>query len=349
MKLDFEFFLAVFGTVVSVYLGILGIRYTLKYINRTQLIFTTNSCISLFKAVVKNLDEIEIKFKGKKIDENLIIFKGTIFNTGNTDIDQSIVHQPVTLTLPSNYHWIQSSILDKSEGLNVEYKIVGADLIFEWDLLKEKEYFTFDSLIEYKAEKNEDKNLEELSDISRRLTSDLKLSHRISHLKTIQKKNLPSKPMSLAGQIFLSLYLLAFILWGLYMSVGQYLLPSFNVVYESHSGEKIQNVTYEPISLLEVQITSDDEEFSQKVPINEFQKTFKDDVVVHIEKSPIVYWQLIVGGIMSLAFGFFLFIMNRQLVKDRNLYRQLKIIADKYDDLPEDEDRRNRPSLLASF
>jgi len=72
--------LTVAGIVLTIIFGIIGLRYTLRQRRKTNIIFLENNCISLFKTIVRNLEDIEIKYKGKIIDENLILLKGTFFN-----------------------------------------------------------------------------------------------------------------------------------------------------------------------------------------------------------------------------------------------------------------------------
>src|SRR5262249_1028368 len=113
--MTFETFLGIFGAIV----GVIGLIYTLKDRKKVELSFIKRESIPLFKAIVKNFSEIDITYQGKKISENLILFKGTLINTGNTDIEKSIIHKPVEIELPENCNWIKFKVINKSEGLSI--------------------------------------------------------------------------------------------------------------------------------------------------------------------------------------------------------------------------------------
>jgi hypothetical protein len=57
-----EIILTILGVIVTIVIGIVGVKYTFKQRKKTELTFLKNTCIYLFKAIVKNLDGIEIKF-----------------------------------------------------------------------------------------------------------------------------------------------------------------------------------------------------------------------------------------------------------------------------------------------
>src|SRR5690349_21834673 len=130
-----ENILGIIGLMVTIILGYLRLKYTSLNRRNTEIIFLKNASISLFKTIVKNLDDIEIKFKGNKISENLILFKGTFFNSGNTDIEKSVIHKPLEIELPDNYSWVSHKIIDSSDGLTVVTMQIGKKLSFDWDLL----------------------------------------------------------------------------------------------------------------------------------------------------------------------------------------------------------------------
>jgi len=213
-----ETILAIIGVIVSLVIGIVGVYYTLRQQKTIQLTFLKNTCISLFKAIVKNLDDIEIKYQGNKIGENLILFKGTIFNNGNIDIDKSIVHKPLTLDLPEHYSWVKYKIIDSSEGLEIQVNKVDNSLEFDWGLLKEGEFFTFDSLVEYQSKKGE-QDKDEI-DLRRDLLDKITFHHRITNLKCIKKEKTIPRPIPFGVMLFITILFLSIVSLGFYYSAG---------------------------------------------------------------------------------------------------------------------------------
>ncbi len=210
MNINLETSLAIIGIIISLILGFLGLRYTFKFRRKPNLIFLKNNSVSLFERIVKNLDDLEIKFKGEKIKENLILFQGTFFNFGNVDIDKSIIHKPVEINLPKSYNWVQFKLVGGSKDLDISFQRHQNKIVFDWDLLKEGEYFTFDSIIEYNSndkEKNEEGKIEE------QLLDQIEINHRIKDLKSIEvKKSFPEilSNVTIGFCIFLNLLLMLY-------------------------------------------------------------------------------------------------------------------------------------------
>ena len=295
-----------------------------------------NTSISLFKAIVKNLDDIEIKFQGNKIDENLILFKGTFFNNGNIDIEKSIIHKPLEIELPANYHWVRHKIIDSSEGLEVNSQTNNNKLSFEWDLLKEGEYFTFDSLVEYKskAENNDEYNV----DIGKGLIRKMKINHRITNLKKVNKEDSIPRPMPFGASIFFSLLLLAFVSGGFYISFGQFFFPSYEVLYEVAVDSQIHFVKFSAVNENEITLTDNSGNEIKRFPKNELIPLLSNNI--KITKAKINYWTLSIIGFFSIVYFIIWIAMMVLDFRDRKLYKKLKNVAEKYDHLDFEERRQ---------
>jgi hypothetical protein len=334
MDINFDTVLAIVGVILTIVLGYLGLRYTLKYRKKTDLLFLKNSSISLFKTIVKNLDDVEITFKGNRIDENLIAFKGTFFNNGNVDIDKSIIHKPLEVELPPNYSWVSHKIIDTSEDLNIDFQQIDNKLVFNWDLLKEGEYFTFDSLVEYKSE--EEKS--ERKDFSKQLVTDLKLNHRITNLKTIGKENKIPRPIGIGGVIFMSVILLGLISAGYYVSIGQFFFPKYQVF----NSVTIYSTNYfiEPFAENDHSLTlkTNQGDNLKSLTKEEYQKIIGNKIL--IQKENINYWYLILFGLFSTIYLiFYIFFLSNE-IREKRLYKKLKKVADNIDDFDFEERRQ---------
>lgn len=327
MTISIDTALAIIGLVVTIILGYMGLKYTLKYRKKTEIIFLKNTSLSLFKTIVKNLDDIEINYQGKKINENLVLFKGTFFNNGNIDIEKSIIHKPLEIELPGNYTWVMHKLIGTSDGLEINSRLNENKLIFEWDLLKEGEFFTFDSLVEYKTEKDEI----DRADIGQKLLKHIKINHRITDLKNVNKENSIPRPMSFGGIFFLSLILLSMIAGGFYVSFGQLFFPKYEVFTEVklQSGDQFVKLKAKNENSVTILNKNDDE----IITVSKKELAQKLGARVQIEKSEINYWKFGLIGLFSTIYFIFWIILIISEIRDRRLYKKLKSVAEKYDDL----------------
>ena len=335
--------LAILGVILTIVIGIVGVHYTLKQQKTIQLTFLKNTCISLFKAIVKNLDDIEIKYQGNKIGENLILFKGTIYNNGNIDIDKSIVHKPLTLELPEHYSWIKYKIIDSSDGLDIQVNKDNNNLIFDWGLLKEGEFFTFDSLIEYQSDKNLE-NKDEV-DLRKDLLDNITFSHRITNLKNIKKEKTIPRPMPFMGMLIMSIVFLSLVFGGFYFSVGQYLFPKYEIYQEVSINSTINIVRLEPISNNSIELKDSKDNIILETSIDDYIKKSNNKMI--IKKKKVDYAALIVGGFFGLFYLIMWIVLIFSEMKERKLYKKLKAIADKYDSFELGERRRVGFSLFS--
>lgn len=340
MTISIDTILAILGLLVTIFLGYLGLKYTLKYRKKTEIIFLKNTSISLFKTIVKNLDDIEINYQGKKINENLILFKGTFFNNGNIDIEKSIIHKPLEIELPKNYTWVMHKLIDSSDGLEINSNLIDNRLVFQWDLLKEGEYFTFDSLVEYQTEKDDlDK-----SDVGKKLLKNIKINHRITDLKNVSKENSIPRPMGLGGFIFISIFLLGLVAGVFYLSFGQLFFPKYEVLTEVNvqTGKQFVTLTAENQN----SVTFLDKEGEKVATYLKDELPQKLGTTVQINKTDINYWTLCFFGFVTIAYFIVWILLIISEIRDRNLYKKLKAVAEKYDDL---EERREIGFKLFEF
>ena len=153
---------------------------------KIRLSYIEEDCIPLFKSIIKNMQGIEIFFEKAPINPSLVMLKGCLLNSGNTDIDDKMIHEPLAIRLPENSRWKRVIITDKSPDIKVTSKIINNDLEINWDLMKKGEYIRFDSLIDIGLDEEDTKN-ESGKSISKRL----KFTHRITNLDKVKRLEKP--------------------------------------------------------------------------------------------------------------------------------------------------------------
>ncbi|MEX0810738.1 MAG: hypothetical protein WD048_00890 [Chitinophagales bacterium] len=332
MDIDLNLVYAVLGVIATFIVGYFGIRYTLKYRAKTSLWYFENSCISLFKSVVKDLDELEIKYKGKTVDENLITYKGTFFNSGNIDIDDKLMYKPLSIILPKGYEWKKVMLVDKSENVNVDLTEKVNELQFSWDILKENEFFTFDSIIEYKPrDTSENKNQLVASNITDNLSRGINLSQRITNLKSIDKVELPSKPKSKSDFIFIVVLfsILVFVIASSLFS--SFFYPGYVINYEIMKDSKTFYASIDDINKDEIELVDSNGKILfignsniSKQP--KFTGNFK------IVKKDLDFLSIFIYGILLILFlSLLVFLIKNQLSKQK-IFNRVKEIINKHDD-----------------
>ncbi|WP_343321561.1 hypothetical protein [Sphingobacterium multivorum] len=324
MNVSLDTILAIVGIALSGLLGYLGIKYTFRFRNKTEIIFLKNASISLFETIVKNIDDIEIKYLGRKVDENLVLFKGTFFNLGNVDIEKSIIHKPLELVLPENYNWVMCKIIDSSNGLEISCNLIDNKVVFQWDLLKDGEYFTFDCLVEQKFEND---NLQ-LHDIKKEIFNDFKVNHRITNLKDIKKESTFPKPINLVSLFFMSVVLFFVVCLFSYYSFGQLLFPKFELLTEVNLHQKNTFVKFIAENENIVKLLDIDNNIVAKYPREQLSSIKGNSTRIY--KAEISYWQLYIFGFISLAYLFIWIILVFSVIRSSSLYKKIRDVAEKY-------------------
>jgi hypothetical protein len=228
MLFSVDTILAILGVILTIVFGYVGIKYTFRDRKKTELSFIRITSLSLFRDIIKSLDDIEIRFQGNKVGENLILLKGAFFNSGNVDIDESLVHKPLEIELSDDYQWIDFKIFKSSDGLEVKYIFEANRIVFQWDLFKEGEYFIFNSLVERKLITTEPSNNEKRITLSQ----SLKINQRITNLKEVKKEN--NVPRTMPTFLITFLLCTSFILFlgGASTYLQSYLFPKYIIYSE---------------------------------------------------------------------------------------------------------------------
>lgn len=128
------------------------IYFKQKKEQKKQIYFIENEGTFVFNHIAFNLDYINAICDKKKTSKQLILYEGTILNTGYLDIDKESFKKPLSIKLLGGYKWIWFKIKEHSKEVLVDSRIKDGRIEFEWDLLKPKEYIKFEAIIEFEQE-----------------------------------------------------------------------------------------------------------------------------------------------------------------------------------------------------
>lgn len=189
-----ELVIAIIGIIATLLIGFAGIIFSKKYSGKVLLSFVEHERIALFRTIVKDLNNVEVKFRGNPVSENIILFSGSLIKTGNRDIDKSMMHKPFSVCISKKFKLLDANITDHSSDIAANCEIVDEQKMnLKWDLLKKDEFISFNSLVEYLGDtemEGEEKN-KSLAKIF-----DVEFEHRITNLSKIGWKELPLKKKS---------------------------------------------------------------------------------------------------------------------------------------------------------
>src|SRR5260370_36557833 len=101
--------LGVLGVGIYLIFGAWGVYLSLVRRYQGKVTFVSEQTIGLFDAIVKNLPEMAVLYKGTPVSPNVVLIKGSLVNTGTKDISPSMIERPISLGLPAGSNWLSAS------------------------------------------------------------------------------------------------------------------------------------------------------------------------------------------------------------------------------------------------
>lgn len=186
--------LTIIGIVFTVFLGGWGIYLMVKRKYSPEITFVQESCLGLFDSIVKNMPELEVRYKDSPVAEGLVLLKDCFLNTGSKDISEAMVEEKVSVSLPENFRWLTAKVISASPEVHSHITILDRSIVFETGLFRCNEYIRFEALAEVPTE-NPQRN-KGAESIDKRLIKALTMHHRIADTKKIKKRDLPPLKIS---------------------------------------------------------------------------------------------------------------------------------------------------------
>ena len=307
------------GALFSIAIGYWGIWYARKSRNKASLAFVVKEFIPLFKTIVKDFKNLEIKYKGIIISEGLILIKASLVNNGNIDIDKKSIIKPFSISLPNHYKCIEVTPTDISEDVNANISLDNNEIAIDWDLLKQREFISFDFLIEMTGQ-----DVKYI--VGENVLSDFKINHRITNVNKVERFEIDInraeeqyKPLNLLGSLLLPTILL---LGGIFLIL--------TIVFEVKDGisYKINNdginkkfrVTY--INDTVVKVTSRIDTLNYIITKDQLQEKFNADF--DIRKTRVSLYGGVIMGLLCLSGGLILYIVLLPPKAKKRIYQILK-------------------------
>ena len=136
------------GIVITLILGVFPLYnyYFKKYPGKIS--FIKDKHFDLYKTLITNISDLEIKYQGNQIDKNKYLLRGYLINNGYCDITKEMIEQNLTITFKNKSKWLSSKVLSKSNNLGVKFKCIQEKLEIEFGLLRRNEFVHFEALID---------------------------------------------------------------------------------------------------------------------------------------------------------------------------------------------------------
>lgn len=235
-----------------------------------SLYFQPLACYKLFRKDIKKLN-IDIRYQGVVIENNLILFKGSLTNNGHKDIAKEHIHKKLEITAASAYIWREFHITKSPKGVTINIKNENNRIEFDWDLLQRGERFEFETLIE----------VNDPDPKSRDFLDSIQFNYRITDLHAIDKEEVnETDPRS-----FLLLWLIVIIMAMAY-SIVPYFKKEYNIQYTvlNHQQDTI-TIKVETINKTQ-QLKLNNGTIEKQISTADFEKEYK---ILEIKTTPVAY------------------------------------------------------------
>lgn len=251
MTFDINFWLGFLGFLATIIFGILSIYLVKSKKYPGGLTFISEETIGLFDSIIKNFPQIAITYNDKNINQQIVLLKGFIVNTGSIDIKDDLVEENLKLKLPTNFKWLNVKIVDSTKGSKASTTIAAEnELIFHLGLFRKNEFLRFEALADVPQ------STENKASATIILTEELKFEHRIADTDKVEIRpmdlELPNLKNKLYKKILMPAVLMIYLIGLTFLinqkgilSEFQYILKEGNVIITTKALPHFENKTVE--------------------------------------------------------------------------------------------------------
>ncbi|SCY99575.1 hypothetical protein [Flavobacterium caeni] len=206
--------------ILTIIFGVPGLIIYLRS-RKTKLFYVEERQINLQEDLLKNFNNLKITYDDTEINSKISYIKGSIICYGDKDLTDD--NNEIEIAV-HDYNWLNFKITRESKGLNIDANVTKEKILLNFGLLKSKEFFEFEGLVEKSSSDN---------------TQSFKLNffHRIANLPEI--KQIKGDDIKNASRsILYSLVMAGFSLFFIHdiVNVDKYDLAGFN----SQTGKNIE-------------------------------------------------------------------------------------------------------------
>lgn len=281
--MDISLTLSILGIIATIGFGFLSIDLFRRRKYPGKLTLVKQMEIGLFNNIAQNFEEITISYKGNPIKENVIYLKSSIINDGDIDVDGSKLEKTLTLKLEEGLKWIKAKVTGYSKDLicNGEINTDQSELRFNFGLIRKKEHFQFEALVETTNAKQKAEDIYENIEILHRIPNTQKVK-QISVLseEQITKKKKRIKTLSLISGSYIIFSIITVLMMRLFFYDAPIYYESDGVQYsvETTSGNKIEltNLLTDVKRIITIQEFQNKDNYQPYIPNQTFWEKIVD-------------------------------------------------------------------------
>lgn len=285
--------LAIIGVVVTAAFGVWGVFLTIKLSRYSgRITFVKEQTIALFDAIVKNLDELSITYKGQEIGHNIVLIECALVNTGKFDISPTMIQKPIAISLPENFRWLTAKIVSTSADVNAQVEMENDNTIkLNPGFFRCNEYIRFQALAEVPTNEDDKKQNHKVS-ISEQLEKSMQFTQRILNTRKIDRRTLEDPKRAKQrrrGMLFFTAGIL--LIWPslLWLLLFEGVPKQMVYNYVTEGGNKI-TVDFENTPDKMVKVVGVDNNYTRKITLKEFQKKKKSgDIMITERQEPLPF------------------------------------------------------------
>lgn len=161
------------GTLLTILLFVVGIYYNKKLINRIEASFVLSEWLPII-TTTKDIQFLQLVNYKPPQDTNVYYLKAALANSGNLDIDQSIIQQGISIEFPDDFLIVKSEVYSFDET-EVNSTVDRNLLTIDWKLLKPSEKNYVELILE-------SKDIWKQNDLEKKLV----IKHRIVNLSKVK-------------------------------------------------------------------------------------------------------------------------------------------------------------------
>lgn len=310
----------ILGVTISIILAYWGIWHANKSKTKPQLLLIDQNTIPLISTFNENFKTLDLLNYKLPFNANQYYYRGTIINSGNTDIYRNIILQPLKISFPKDFKIISFNLGQKTPELNIEIKQENESIILQWDILKTMEHFTFELIIE---------SIRNVPIYE--LPNKMKIDSRIADLDAIKKIDIGS--LNSTKKNLFSKLVLAYLFVLLMVAISFFLLFSGIKSLDTSTGELhyslVNKLSKKPVQLGYYNIDSVELIEGKNLEIVA-RKDLDNNVSVMSEVTIIKnqdYFDILIYVLGVVIFTFFIISMARKDIRNFHLKRILKSLS----------------------
>ena len=288
--MDLNNLIGIAGFLATIIFGWLSIGLYNRKKYPGKISYVKLAVVNLLNDIANNFKDIKLLHDNHPIKNNLVYLKGAFINNGDIDIKTSIGENSITLSLPTDYKWVDFTITSHSDDLDCKISQMPENKKkISFDIFKKDEFIIFEGLIDA-PQKIESDSFDSIVKFNHRIENTSKINvETILDAKSLKSKSFMRK--MLGGYIILGLLLcvLAFMMHdgsplryhnfmeNMGTDYSASITPQNEIVLKETSNNFFSNIFWE---IFDTPIKISKNEFCNSYKVSNYQQNNHDYIII---------------------------------------------------------------------